>query len=298
MLERPDRRRSMLGAVAAILMATTAVCALVAFDTRNAQTQPRALDVPYVPTPEHIVEAMLRLANPGPDDFLVDLGCGDGRIPITAAQKYGTRGFGVDLNPQRIREARANANRAGVTGIVDFIEGDLFKTDFKKASVLTLYLLPMVNMRLRPAILDMKPGTRVVSHAFHMEDWEPDKKEEHGFRTIYHWIVPAKAAGNWTGNHGKSKLELKLAQKFQMVTGIATLDGQQSPIGNGRISGEEIAFDISMPDGGISRIKGRIGRGAIAGWPGVPARDPIASSNRRLRRSSCASLRSIPPAEN
>lgn len=265
MHDRPDRRRSLLGAAAAILMATTAVCALVAVDTRTARTQPRALDVPYVPTPDHIVEAMLRLANPGPDDFLVDLGCGDGRIPITAAQKYGTRGFGVDLNPQRIKEARANADKAGVAGIVDFIEGDLFKTDFEKASVLTLYLLPMVNMRLRPAILDMKPGTRVVSHAFHMEDWEPDRKEDHEFRTIYHWVVPAKAAGSWTGHHGTSKLELKLAQKFQMVTGTATIGGQQGPIGNGRISGEEIAFDATMPDGRISRLTGRIGDRTIEG---------------------------------
>ena len=265
MTDNLKHRRTMLGALAAAFMATVAVGALVAFDTRKAHTQQRALDVPYVPTPEHIVEAMLRLAKPGPDDFLVDLGCGDGRIPITAALKYGTRGFGVDLNPQRIKEARENATKAGVTGKVEFIEGDLFKTDFKKANVLTLYLLPQVNMRLRPAILEMKPGTRVVSHAFHMEDWDPDAKDQHDFRTIYHWVVPAKAGGNWAGKLGDGKLELKLEQKFQVVTGTATIDGKQSPIGNGKISGEEIAFDISMPDGKTSRVTGRIGRGAIEG---------------------------------
>ena len=132
------------------------LCALVALLLGRAplgHAQPRALDVPYVPTPQHIVEAMLRLAQPTAGDFLVDLGCGDGRIPVTAAQTFGTRGFGVDLNPARIKEARANAAKAGVTDKVAFIEGDLFKTDFKKASVLTLYLLPDVNMALRPAIL-------------------------------------------------------------------------------------------------------------------------------------------------
>ena len=265
MLEKPDRRRTMLGALTAVFMAATSIGALVAFDTRKAQTQPRALDVPYVPTPEHIVEAMLRLAKPGPDDFLVDLGCGDVRIPITAALKYGTRGFGVDLNPQRIKEARENATKAGVTGKVEFIEGDLFKTGFKKASVLTLYLLPQVNMRLRPAILEMKPGTRVVSHAFHMEDWEPDSKEQHDFRTIYHWVVPAKADGNWAGKLGDSKLELKVEQKFQVVTGTATIDGKHSPISNGKISGEEIAFDVLLPNGQTSPMTGRISHGSIEG---------------------------------
>ena len=157
--------------------------------------QTRALDVPYVPTPEHIVEAMLKLANPGPSDLLVDLGCGDGRIPVAAALKFGTRGFGVDLNPVRIIEARANAEKAGVTDKVQFIEGDLFQTDFKKASVLTLYLLPTINMRLRPQILEMKPGTRVVSHAFNFDDWQPDASEQYEFRRVYYWMVPAKVGG-------------------------------------------------------------------------------------------------------
>ena len=202
MIGRTCRRTPYAAGWMSVAAAIAAAGYLVLGDIRSAVAQPRALDVPYVPTPENIVEAMLRLAQPTKEDFLVDLGCGDGRIVITAAQKYGVRGFGVDLNPVRIKEARANALKAKVTDRVEFIEGDLFKTDFTKASVLTLYLLPQVNMALRPQILEMKPGTRVVSHAFDMEDWVADVKEEHGFRVVYHWVVPGKAAGRWAGTHG------------------------------------------------------------------------------------------------
>jgi precorrin-6B methylase 2 len=241
------------------------VGALVALDPRRAQSQTRHLDVPYVPTPEHVVEAMLRLAKPTPSDFLVDLGCGDGRIVVTAAEKYGVRGFGVDLNPERIKEARANAAKAKVTDKVEFVEGDLFKTDFRKATVLTMYLLPQVNMALRPSILAMKPGTRVVSHAFHMEDWQPDAKDEHGFRVVYYWIVPGKAGGKWSGTIGSSRLELELGQSFQMVSGTARVDGKPATLTNGRITGETITFDITMPDGRQRRLTGRIGERELAG---------------------------------
>lgn len=265
MLHEPLRRRTLVAAIAAMAAGAVTVAVIVALDARQVHSQPRALDVPYVPTPENIVEAMLRLANPSSSDFLVDLGCGDGRIVITAAQKYGVRGFGVDLNPERIKEARANAVKAKVTDKVEFVEGDLFKTDFQKASVLTLYLLPNVNMRLRPEILKMRPGTRVVSHAFHMEDWEPDVKEQHDFRTVYYWVVPGKAAGNWSGTVGTAKLELAIEQKFQMVSGTATIDGKSAPLANGRITGEAIAFDITMPDGQTRRLTGRIGAKELSG---------------------------------
>lgn len=155
------------------------------------------LDVPYVPTHQAIVDEMLRLAEVDADDVLYDLGSGDGRIPITAAQRFRTRGVGIDLNPERIMEANANAEKAGVTDRVKFIQGDIFKEDFSKATVLTLYLLPEVNMKLRPVILKMKPGTRVVSHNYHMEDWQPEKSREvktpdGGLHSIYFWRVPGK----------------------------------------------------------------------------------------------------------
>lgn len=151
------------------------------------------LDVPYVPTPKEVVEGMLNLAKVTKNDVVYDLGCGDGRIVITAAEKYGATGIGVDLNPVRIEEARENAKEAGVTKKVTFHEGNLFDFDFSKASVLTLYLLPDVNLKLRPKILkEMKPGSRVVSHAFDMGDWEPDKQITVAGKTVYLWIVPEK----------------------------------------------------------------------------------------------------------
>lgn len=151
------------------------------------------LEVPYVPTPNQVVEAMLKLAKVTPNDTVIDLGCGDGRIVITAARTYGARGIGVDLNPERIAEAEANAKSAKVESRVKFIQEDLFKADLREASVVTLYLLPSVNARLKPRLLEqLKPGSRIVSHSFDMPDWEPAEKQQIDGRTIYLWIVPAK----------------------------------------------------------------------------------------------------------
>jgi SAM-dependent methyltransferase len=161
---------------------------------RAQEPEKKKLDVPYVPTPQTVVDAMLSLAAVTKDDVVYDLGCGDGRIVISAAKKHGARGVGVDIDPDRIQEANANAKTAGVSDRVKFIEQDLFQTDFKDASVVTLYLLPDINLKLRPKLLsELKPGTRVVSHAFDMGDWKPDKTESvDGNRTIYFWIIPEK----------------------------------------------------------------------------------------------------------
>lgn len=153
-----------------------------------------ARDVPYVPTPTPVVEKMLELAKVGPDDVVYDLGSGDGRIVIAAVQKYGARGIGVDIDPERVREARQNAKAAGVADRVEFREGDLFKMDLSDATVVTLYLLSAVNLRLRPKLFEeLKPGTRVVSHAFDMGDWAPLRTESVGGSTIYYWVIPSKA---------------------------------------------------------------------------------------------------------
>ncbi|MBW4565454.1 MAG: class I SAM-dependent methyltransferase [Mojavia pulchra JT2-VF2] len=165
--------------------------------TPATQAQERPGDVPYVPTPQPVVDAMLNLAKVRKEDVLYDLGSGDGRIPITAAQKFGTRGIGIDINPERIQEANANAQKAGVTNLVQFRQQDLFKTDFKEATVVTLYLLPEVNMRLRPTLLrDLKPGTRIVSHAFDMGDWKPQQVQNVDGKTIYLWVVPENPPAN------------------------------------------------------------------------------------------------------
>jgi len=154
-------------------------------------------EVPYVPTPTEVVEEMLRVAKVGKNDVVYDLGCGDGRIVITAAQKYGARGVGVDINPERIKECNENAKKAGVTDRVKFIQGDLFQTNFSEATVVTLYLLPAVNLRLRPKLLsELKPGSRVVSHAFDMGDWAPNRiikvQGNETERTVYYWVIPEK----------------------------------------------------------------------------------------------------------
>lgn len=159
-----------------------------------AAKEPRAPDVVYVPTPDEVVEAMLKVANVNSKDVLYDLGSGDGRIPITAAKKFGTRGVGIDIDPQRIQEANENLKKAGVGDKVRFIQGDLFELDLSKATVITLYLLPTLNMKLRPSLLKLKPGTRIVSHDFDMGDWKPEKTLQVGGKTVYFWRVPAPGA--------------------------------------------------------------------------------------------------------
>lgn len=159
--------------------------------------QVRAPDVVYVPTPQRVVEDMLRLAGVKEGDVLYDLGSGDGRIPVTAARRYGVRAVGIDIDPDRVREARRNARQHGVTKLVRFRRQDLFVTDLREATVVTLYLLPELNLKLRPRLLQqLRPGTRVVSHQFDMGDWKPDKTLASGSATLYLWIIPArKGAG-------------------------------------------------------------------------------------------------------
>lgn len=155
-------------------------------------------DVPYVPTPQPVVDAMLKAASVAKTDIVYDLGCGDGRIVVTAAKTYGAHGTGFDLNPERIKEANENARQAGVEKLVKFVEKNLFETDLHEASVVTLYLLPDVNLRLRPKLLrELKPGSRIVSHAFDMGDWKPDKKLEVNGRVIYFWVVTEKARADY-----------------------------------------------------------------------------------------------------
>jgi len=149
--------------------------------------------VPYVPTGPETVSAMLKLAGVGKDDLVIDLGCGDGRIVIAAAKEYGAHGIGVDIDPQRIKEAKENAAREGIANLVEFRVGDMFDADIRKATVVTLYLLPSVNMKLRPKLWrDLKPGTRVVSHTFDMEDWKPEKVERVGGSEIFLWVIQAR----------------------------------------------------------------------------------------------------------
>jgi hypothetical protein len=233
-----------------------------------AAQQPPGLDVPYVPTPREVVAVMLALAGPTRDDVLYDLGSGDGRIVIEAARRFGTRGVGVDLDPVRVEEATANARSAGVQGRVRFRRQDLFDTDLRPASVVTLYLLPRVNLELRPKMFEqLRPGTRVVSHAFDMGDWRPDTIVEVkvsqglGRAMVYAWTIPAKVAGGWTLTTPEGRrISLPLRQRFQRFTGPGGLSG--------RLVGDRIDFTLTERVNGrpvTRRFSGRVAAGGMSG---------------------------------
>lgn len=235
-------------------------------------------EVPYVPTPENVVAEMLRLAEVNKNDVLYDLGCGDGRIVITAARQLGCRGVGIDIDPRRIKESRENAAQAGVEDRVEFLEMDLFEAEITPATVVTLYLLSEVNLRLRPKLLrELKPGTRVVSHDFDMNSWKFDKTSfvEHRFddyvpvvdtpivdnywdkHHLFLWVIPANVTGEWNWTlptiSGKKQYRMRLEQEFQEVSGRAFRDSSPIPldIKDGKIVGNKLEFTLE------SRVDGR-----------------------------------------
>ena len=220
-------------------------------------------DVVWVPTPESVVNKMLDLAKISPQDYLVDLGSGDGRTVITAA-KRGTRALGVEYNPDMVTISNREAARAGVTDKVRFVNGDIFATDFTQASVLTMYLLPSLNLKLRPTILDLKPGTRVVSHAFNMAEWEPDETANIEGRQAFLWLVPAKVAGNWTMQIDGQTRELTLQQTFQVLSGSIKAGTEAASLVDARMRGEEIRF--AYIEKGLKReMVGRVQGNSISG---------------------------------
>jgi SAM-dependent methyltransferase len=220
----------------------------------SAVAQDRKPDVEYVPTPHQVVAEMLRVAGVTKDDVLYDLGCGDGRVVIMAAKQHGARGVGIDIDPQRIKESRENARQAGVNKRVKFQQQDLFETDFREATVVTLYLLPKLNLQLRPKLLsELKPGTRVVSHDFDMDDWQPDKmlrvpgpSYEH---SVYFWVIPANVGGSWRvqlpAAFGKGQSNLRLQQQFQEVKGAARLHEDETDLTAVTLSGAQLRFTVA-----------------------------------------------------
>ena len=268
-----SRRSIARGLLASLLATTAAVVSDPLIGTAIAQDgPPRALDVPYVPTPQNVVDAMLTIAGVNRRDFLIDLGCGDGRIPVTAAKRFGTRGFGVDLNPVRVKEANENVSKNNVGKLVGIAQGDLFETDISKATVISMYLLPTVNMRLRPFVLNLKPGTRIVSHDFDMGDWKADKTEKLDYKTVYFWVVPAKVAGKYQMKLGKETFVLELEQKFQEVTGKAMISGKPVAIANGKLNGANLSFELTMADGKPRKFEGNaydLGKIGGRGWSGL-----------------------------
>jgi SAM-dependent methyltransferase len=213
-------------------------------------------DVVWVPTPDAVVERMLRMARVGKNDYVIDLGSGDGRTVIMAAQKFGARALGIEYNPDMVALSIKNAEKIGIGDKVKFIKADLFETDFSQATVITMYLLPAINIKLRPKILDMRPGTRVVSHAFNMEDWQPDQTATVEGRDAYLWIVPAKVAGRWKlavpAGNGEQAWQVTLEQQFQKISGKAELADKSFNLADARLRGTAVQF--SFVDGnGVKR---------------------------------------------
>jgi SAM-dependent methyltransferase len=211
-------------------------------------------DVPYVPTPMDVVYRMLEMAEVGPGDIVYDLGCGDGRIVNTAAKEMGATGVGIDIDPQRIQESKANAQAAGVTDRVEFFQQDLFESEIGEATVVALYLLPRINLRLRPKLLsELEPGTRVVSHAFDMGEWQADQMDTVSGREIFYWIIPANMNGtwNWDGEDG-TEYEMVVYQEFQRITGSVSNGMSTQPLVEPVLTGERVEFTIDRTVGGVT----------------------------------------------
>ncbi|HWP60908.1 MAG TPA: class I SAM-dependent methyltransferase [Candidatus Acidoferrales bacterium] len=245
------------GAALALVWALAASgCALEQIRSAGREYEPEVgqegKDVIWVPTPQPVVNKMLDMAKVTPQDYVIDLGSGDGRLVISAA-KRGARALGIEYNPDMVEFARRRAAEEGVSERATFIKADLFESDFSQATVVTMFLLPSINLKLRPKILDLKPGTRIVSNSFDMGDWQPDQTGKvvngcGGYCTAYLWIVPAKVAGVWRLPQG----ELTVKQSFQTISGILKSGDKAVPV-SGRLNGDQISFSA-----GGARYAGRV----------------------------------------
>jgi SAM-dependent methyltransferase len=212
---------------------------------------------------------MLRMAQVTPNDYVVDLGAGDGKIAIAAAKKFGARALGIEYNAEMARHAQRNVERAGIAGRARIVQGDIFVSDFSQATVVTMYLLPALNLKLRPQLLAMRPGTRVVSHSFSMDDWEADETSSLDGRRAYFWVVPAAVAGAWSlalaGGGAAEKLEMTLEQRYQKVEGTVALDTVLGGLREARLRGYLIAFSY-VDDKGVRRdFSGRVSGARMEG---------------------------------
>jgi hypothetical protein len=290
-----DKLRLMLGVSALVLFAP-------------ALAQEGRGDVVYVPTPQIVVDEMLTLAKIGPKDFLIDLGSGDGRIVITAAKKFGAQGFGVDLDTYLLRLARDGAKKEGVTERAAFVEENLFETDLGKATVISSYLLPEMNLKLRPKILALKPGTRVVAHDYHMGDWYPDAQKDipvpekvvgtPGVSYIYLWVVPAKVAGKWQAQlnvAGKdTPYEIAFDQLFQILEGTVRAGSDSAPLRGRVTNGDQITFTTQpkgSPGGQRHEFNGRVSGDTIQGTVRIGEGATARQANWSAKLTAPAALR-------
>ena len=255
-------------------------CSVLQPETYVPQRGQMGKDVMWLPTSDDLVLKMLDAAKVGPEDELVDLGAGDGKIPIAAARQFGARAWGIEYNKDLAALAQRNAQRAGVAERVRIVHGDIFKEDFSKATVVTMYLLEELNAQLRPTILAMKPGTRVLSNTFSMGDWEPDQVIRVTNGTGYFWTVPANVAGLWTlsGLDENSNVTLKLDQSFQRLGGSLTLQGKTQNLLGARIEGSVLHFSFINADGLLKAVKvlvnGQVLSGELTGPYGMVEMQP------------------------
>jgi len=260
-MSKPQFIRQSLLAISLLMLAGGAsVRTLPAQEGYQPQVGQEGKDVVWVPTPQELVDKMLDMAKVTPKDYVIDLGSGDGRTVITAA-KRGIRALGIEYNPDMVELSKRNAAKEGVGDKATFMKADLFETDFSQATAITMFLLPEINLRLRPKILDLKPGTRVVSNTFTMEDWAPDETATVGdgcynWCTALLWIVPAKVEGAWRLPQG----ELTLKQTFQTVSGTLKSGGKTMQISNGRLRGDQINFSA-----GGAQYTGRVNGSSMEG---------------------------------
>ena len=262
------------------LRATRTACLAAALFVMPASAQDYG-DTPYVQTPQNVVDRMLEVAKVGPGDFVIDLGSGDGRMIITAAKKHGARGFGVDLDRRLVTLSNKLAAKAGVADRAVFYERDIYQTDLSPASVVTIYLLPEVNLMMRPRLIAMlKPGTRVVSHDYDMGEWTPDlaftmdapgKPVGRDDKSkVFFWLVPANVSGKWRwyapGDGGRQhSFELVLDQFFQKIEGTLSVDGKPVPLENAKLTGDELSFSAKIDPAAATEFRGRVVNNGVDG---------------------------------
>jgi precorrin-6B methylase 2 len=249
-------------AAAALLFALPAAAQQKPYEPQVGQA---GKDVIWVPTPDEVVDRMLTMAQVTPNDLVYDLGAGNGKIAIAAAKKFGARAVGVEYNPEMARHAQGNVEKAGAAGKARIVQGDIFATDFTQATVVTMYLLPGLNMKLRPQLLAMRPGTRIVSHSFTMEDWEADETSSMDGRRAYFWVVPASVHGGWALEAGGDKAELSFEQRFQKIEGTVGLGHTQGGLREARLRGASISFAYVDGSGVRRDYTGRVSGGRMEG---------------------------------
>jgi SAM-dependent methyltransferase len=283
------------GVRAALRCTVSLAIALSAITSVHAQTAPgtpafepvvgqAGKDVIWVPTPPFLVERMLRMAQVTANDFVIDLGSGDGRIAIAAARDFSARSMGLEFNPDMVALSRRDAERAGVSARATFREADIYKTDFSEATVLTMYLLPNINLDLRPIILRMKPGTRVVSHQFNMGDWSPDDTSDLSGRMAYLWIVPARVEGKWTLDAPSAPaggFTLSIRQEFQRISGQAGPGKTTFGLREASLKGDRVRFSFVDDDGKLREFDGTVSGTTISGETRVAGGAPARFTARR-----------------